>query len=100
MVPDDAFFNRNWVGACRGRWAGSGLLLGWSAGSGRGTSLQKTRKKGGRRGLRSWLLRCLSQFFPERKDGLLRGRMCCVCLRTFHQWGGLVFIVDVSPVRW
>ena len=26
------FFNRNWAGACRGRWAGPGLLLGWSAG--------------------------------------------------------------------
>ena len=29
---DDAFFNRNWAGACSGRWAGSGLILGWSAG--------------------------------------------------------------------
>ena len=26
------FFNRNWVGACRGRWAGPGLLAGWDAG--------------------------------------------------------------------
>ena len=26
--------------------------------------------------------------------------MCCVCLRTFHRWGGLVFIVDVLPVGW
>ena len=24
----------------------------------------------------------------------------CVCLRTFHRWGGLLFIVDVSPVGW
>ena len=23
--------------------------------------------------------------------------MCCVSLRTFHQWGGLVFIVYVFP---
>ena len=23
---DDAFFNRNWVGVHRGRWAGPGLL--------------------------------------------------------------------------
>ena len=55
MMP---FFNRNWAGACRGRWAGPGLLAGWaagswivwvevgsrqcwSAGSGRGTSLQR-----------------------------------------------------------
>ena len=36
----------------------------------------------------------------KRKDRLLRGRMCCVCLRTFHRWGGLVFIVDVLPVGW
>ena len=20
--------------------------------------------------------------------------MCCVCLRTFHRWGGLIFIMD------
>ena len=31
---DDAFFfNRDWAGACRGRWAGPGLLAGWAAGS-------------------------------------------------------------------
>ena len=29
---DDAFFNQNWVGACRGRWARPGLLAGWDAG--------------------------------------------------------------------
>ena len=29
---DDAFFNRNWAEACRGRWAGPGLLAGWDAG--------------------------------------------------------------------
>ena len=42
--------------------------------------------------------------FSERRDRLLRGRMCCVCLRmrmrTFHRWGDLIFIVDVLPVRW
>ena len=27
------FFNRNWAGACEGRWAGPGLVAGWSAGS-------------------------------------------------------------------
>ena len=26
------FFNRNWVGACRGRWAGPGLLMDWAVG--------------------------------------------------------------------
>ena len=30
---DDAFFNRDWAGACRGRWAGPGLLADWAAGS-------------------------------------------------------------------
>ena len=29
---DYAFFNQNWAGACRGRWAGPGLLVGWGAG--------------------------------------------------------------------
>ena len=29
---DDAFFNRNWAGACRGRWARPGLLASWDAG--------------------------------------------------------------------
>ena len=29
---DDAFFNRNWAGACEGRWVGSGLLTGWAVG--------------------------------------------------------------------
>ena len=31
-VTDDAFFNRNWVGACGGRWAGPGLILDRSTG--------------------------------------------------------------------
>ena len=29
---DDAFFNRNWAGACRGHRTGPGLLAGWDAG--------------------------------------------------------------------
>ena len=65
---DDAFFNRNWAGACRGRWAEPGLMLGWSAGSwivgaeigmlqcwfagsGRGTPLQKQERRGVGEGL-------------------------------------------------
>ena len=32
ITSDDAFFNRNWAGACRGCWAGPGLLAGWDAG--------------------------------------------------------------------
>ena len=44
-------------------------------------SSAKTRKKGGRWGLRPWPLRCLSQFIIERKDRLLRGRVFfCVYL--------------------
>ena len=61
IITDDAFFNRDWVGACRGRWAGPRLLTGWaagswfvgaevrllqgwSAGSGRGTPLQEEQE--------------------------------------------------------
>ena len=32
VSTDDAFFQPDWAGACWGRWAGPGLLLGWSAG--------------------------------------------------------------------
>ena len=52
------------------------------------------KEKKSRQGLRPWPLRCLSQFLSERKDRLLRGPMC---LRTFHRWGCLVFIVYVFP---
>ena len=30
IIIDDVFFNRNWAGACWGRWAGLELLLGRS----------------------------------------------------------------------
>ena len=60
MMP---FFNQNWVGACGGRWAGPGSMAGWSAGSWivgaevgllqcwsagseRGTPLQKQERRG------------------------------------------------------
>ena len=48
---DDAFFNRNWAGACWGRWAELELPLG------RSLALDaelpaKTSDRGGRRGLR------------------------------------------------
>ena len=33
FIIDDVFFQPDWVGACWGRWAGPGLMLGWSAGS-------------------------------------------------------------------
>ena len=89
MDYDDAFFNRDWAGACRGRWAEPRLMLDRSTGcasSGLGydcccadqrvlngqASTKRTRKKGGRRGLCPWPLRCLSQFLSERKERLLR----------------------------
>ena len=54
--------------------AGVGLLLRcWTTDSGCGTSLQKQGKKGGRRGLRPWPLRCLSQSLFERKERMFRG---------------------------
>ena len=28
MIPDDVFFDRNWAGACGGRWVGPRLLMG------------------------------------------------------------------------
>ena len=68
----------------------------------------KTRKKGGRQGLRPWPLRCLSQLLSERKERMLRGGGgggghvsygdVSLNLRTFHRWGGLVFIVEVQLV--
>ena len=42
---DDAFFQPDWAGACWGRWAGPGLMLSWSAGSGCGSSLQKEQER-------------------------------------------------------
>ena len=51
------------------------LLLGWFAGSGRCTSLQKQKQRGLTRAY-SLPLRCLSQFFlDEIKYQLLKGRM-------------------------
>ena len=46
----------------------------------------KTRNKKGRWGLRPWPLRCLSQFFSERKNRLLRGRMYCVPFTDGVTW--------------
>ena len=64
----------------------------------------KTRKKGGRQELRPWPLRCLSQFLSERKErDCLEGTYVSYGdvyqnWRTFHRWGGHVFIVDIQPV--
>ena len=84
MMP---FFN--WIGLERIGVVGPeiALLLGWSAGSEYGTAglqslnvtlLCKDKKDKGSAGLRLRLLRYLNQFLSERKDKLLRGKMCCV----------------------
>ena len=56
-------------------------------------SSAKTSKKGGRRGLRPWPLRCLSQFLSERKERLLRGRICLV-------WRCVSELAYLSPMGW
>ena len=60
-------------------------------------SSAKTRKKKGRRGVRPWPFRCLSQFLHERKDKLFRGRMF---LRIFHRGDDLIYIAYVFSVGW
>ena len=49
FIFDDAFFNRNWTGACWNRGLELELSLGRSAGSGRWIPLQKqeTKRTGG-----------------------------------------------------
>ena len=47
MPIDDAFFQPDWARACWSRWAGPGLMLGWSIGSGCGSSLQKEQEREG-----------------------------------------------------
>ena len=55
----------------------------------------KMRNKKGSAGVRLLSLRCLSQFFPvEEKINCLGSEVLCVSLRTFHLWGGFVFIMD------
>ena len=90
------FFNRTGLERIRVVEPEIGLLLGWSAGSKCGTTglqsldvalLYKDKKKRkGRRGLRPWSLRCLSQFLSERKDRLLKGRICCVPFTDGMAW--------------
>ena len=83
-----SFFNRTRLKRFGVVGSEIGLPLGWSAGSGCGTaglqSLDVTllckdkKERKGQQGLCLWPLRCLSQFLYERKNRLLRGRMCCV----------------------
>ena len=49
IYSDDAFFNRNWAGACWGRWAGIGIVTGlvcwlWTLDS---SAKAKTKRIGG-----------------------------------------------------
>ena len=46
FILDDAFFQPNWAGACWGRWAELGLLLGWSAGTGVALLCKNKKKEG------------------------------------------------------
>ena len=67
-------------------------------GSDLNTSLRKQGKKGGRRGLSPWPLRCLSQTLFQREERILRSLSIGVqILRTFHLWGGHVFIMYSVP---
>ena len=58
----------------------------------------KTREKGSWRGLGPWPLRCLSQTLFEGEERMLRSLSIGVqILRTFHSWGGHVFIMYIVP---
>ena len=58
----------------------------------------KTRKVGGRRGLGPWPLRCLSQTLFQIGEKMLRSLSIDIqILRTFHRWGGHVFIMYIVP---
>ena len=94
-LTDDAFFNRNWAGAYRDRWAETGTVTGsvrwfWMLRSPTKTS----NKRGIDRGLPvvtpmpKLVLSC-----REKKSTVWRANV----LRTFHRWGGLVFIAYVFP---
>ena len=70
------------------------LPLGRSAGSGRWTSLQRTRNKEDRRGLPVvTLMPKLVLSCGEKRSTVSRANV----LRTFHRWGGLIFIAYVFP---
>ena len=68
-------------------------LLGKSADSGRWTPLQKRETK--RIGRGSPIASPMPKSVPvEEKINCLGNEVLCICLRTFHRWGGLVFIMD------
>ena len=58
----------------------------------------KIREEGGRRGLGPWPLRCLSQALFEGEERMFRLlSIGALNLRTFHRWGGHVFIMYIVP---
>ena len=58
----------------------------------------KTKEMGGRRGLGLWPLRCLSQVLLVGEERMLRLLSIGIqILRTFHRWGGYVFIMYIIP---
>ena len=69
-------------------------LLGRSTDSGRRAPMHNKKQKRSA-GARLLPLRCLSQFFSgEKKINCSGNEFSVVSLRTFHLWGGLVFIMD------
>ena len=69
-------------------------LLSRSADSVRWTLLQKQETKRVS-GARLLPLRCLSQLLPvEDNINCLENEVLCICLRTFHLWGDMIFIMD------
>ena len=78
-IVDEAFFNRTGLEHVGVVGLEFGLLLGWAGLQVLASlSFSKMRKKKGWRGLRTWPLQCLSQFLPDRKDRLLKGRIFCI----------------------
>ena len=81
------FFQSKLSGACLNCWADP-LTLDVEL-------LCKNKKQKGSTEARPLRLRYLSQFFPmEENINCLENEVLCVSLRTFHLWGGLVFIMD------
>ena len=78
---DDAFFNRNWAGACWNRWA-SPLAMDAAFPC-------KNKKERGSAGARPLPLRCLSQFFPMEENINYLGKEVLV-----HK------SVYLSPIGW
>ena len=58
-------------------------------------SSAKTINIKGSAGARTLPLQCQSQLFPVEVNIIcLENEVLCICMRTFHRLGGLVFIMD------